>query len=200
MTTRAVIDRTKFNPNPTLPYNLRISDFEQAMSDIYDFFFDVNTLLSGKGLRRFDDMMRAANMSGMISDMVTATLARMSRSLVENQYFNGHPDLIKRGHYANDSVASGSEGIEIKSTVKSGGAVDTHGAREQWMCVFVYQVDTETEPASQRQPMKFTEVYLAYVVEADFRENPRGKLGTRTATLHRAGVKKLRANWIYKDV
>lgn len=200
MTTRAVIDRTKFNPNPTLPYNLRISDFEQAMSDIYDFFFDVNTLLSGKGLRRFDDMMRAANMSGMISDMVTATLARMSRSLVENQYFNGHPDLIKRGHYANDSVASGSEGIEIKSTVKSGGAVDTHGAREQWMCVFVYQVDTETEPASHRQPMKFTEVYLAYVEEADFRENPRGKLGTRTATLHREGVKKLRANWIYKDV
>lgn len=200
MTTRAVIDRTKFNPNATLPYNLRISDFEQAMSDIYDFFFDVNTLLSGKGLRRFDDMMRAANMSGMISDMVTATLARMSRSLVENQYFNGHPDLIKRGHYANDSVLSGSEGIEIKSTVKSGGAVDTHGAREQWMCVFVYQVDTETEPASQRQPMKFTEVYLAYVVEGDFRENPRGKLGTRTATLHREGVKKLRANWIYKDV
>lgn len=200
MTTRAVIDRTKFNPNPTLPYNLRIGDFEQAMADIYDFFFDVNTLLSSKGLRRFDDMMRAANMSGMISDMATATLGRMSRSLVENQHFNGHPDLLKRGHYANDSVASGSEGIEIKSTIKSGGAVDTHGAREQWMCVFVYQVDNETEPSSNRQPMKFTEVYLAYVVEDDFRKNGRGELGTRTATLHREGLKKLRANWIYRDL
>jgi hypothetical protein len=201
LTIRNTFDRTKFNREAILPYSLRLSDFEQAMQDIYDFFFDVNTLLSEKGLRRFDDMMRAANMSGMISDMATATLARMSRSLVENQYFNGHPDLLKRGHYANDSVASGSEGIEIKSTVKPGGAVDTHGARDQWMCVFVYQVDNETEPASQRRPMKFTEIYLAKVEEADFRKNKRsGELGTRTATLHKEGLKKLRENWIYKDV
>jgi hypothetical protein len=200
LTIRNTFDRTKFNPAATLPYNLRLSDFEQAMQDIYDFFYDVNTLLSSKGLRRFDDMMRPANMSGMISDMATATLARMSRSLVENQHFNGHPDLLKRGHYANDSVASGSEGIEIKSTVKAGGAVDTHGARDQWMCVFVYEVDTTTEPAANRRPMKFTEIYLAYVEEADFRKNGRGDLGTRTATLHKEGLKKLRANWIYKDL
>ncbi len=132
--------------------------------------------------------------------MATATLARMSRSLVENQQFNGHPDLLKRGHYANDSVVSGSEGIEIKSTVKAGGAVDTHGARDQWMCVFVYEVDNTTEPAIQRRPMKFKEIYLAHVVEADFRKNGRGELGTRTATLHKDGLKKLRANWIYKDL
>ena len=200
LTTRNTFDRTKFNPAATLPYNLRLSDFEQAMQDIYDFFYDVNTLLSSKGLRRFDDMMRPANMSGMISDMATATLARMSRSLVENRHFNGHPDLLKRGHYANDSVASGSEGIEIKSTVKAGGAVDTHGARDQWMCVFVYEIDSTTEPAAQRRPMKFTEIYLAYVEEVDFRSNGRGALGTRTATLHKEGLKKLRANWIYKDL
>jgi hypothetical protein len=200
LTIRNTFDRTKFNPAATLPYNLRLSDFEQAMQDIYDFFYDVNTLLSSKGLRRFDDMMRPANMSGMISDMATSTLARMSRSLVENQHFNGHPDLLKRGHYANDSVASGSEGIEIKSTVKAGGAVDTHGARDQWMCVFVYELDTTTEPAANRRPMKFTEIYLAYVEEADFRKNGRGDLGTRTATLHKEGLKKLRANWIYKDL
>jgi hypothetical protein len=45
--------------------------------------------------------------------------------------------------------------------------------------------------------MCFTEVYLAYVTEADFRKNSRGDLGTRTATLDRAGIKKLRANWVY---
>lgn len=48
-----------------------------------------------------------------------------------------------------------------------------------------------------RAPMRFIEVYLARVTEADFRKNPRGDLGTRTATLDRAGIQKLRANWVY---
>ena len=64
--------------------------------------------------------------------------------------------------------------------------------------VFVYDVDTKTEPATSRHPMTFTEVYLAGVTVDDFRKNPRGELGTRTATLHREGIRKLRANWIYR--
>jgi hypothetical protein len=66
------------------------------------------------------------------------------------------------------------------------------------MCVFVYATDHETEPAVDRAPMRFTEVYLAHVQLSDFRKNPRGELGTRTATLDRAGIQKLRANWIYR--
>jgi len=46
--------------------------------------------------------------------------------------------------------------------------------------------------------MTFIEVYLGKVAVADFRKNARGELGTRTATLHRAGIEKLRQNWIYK--
>ncbi|WP_218599151.1 hypothetical protein [Pollutimonas bauzanensis] len=198
MTVKAMINAAAFNQNIELPYDLRISDFKAAMEDVYDFFHDVNKLLSERGLQRLDDMMRPAAMSGTISDMITASLAKFSRALVENKHFNGHPDLIKRGQYANDSVASGEHGIEIKSTRKAGGAVDTHGAREQWMCVFVYTVDNQSEPASKRAPMQFSEVYLAYVTESDFRKNQRSELGTRTATLHREGIKKLRENWIYK--
>jgi hypothetical protein len=88
--------------------------------------------------------------------------------------------------------------VEIKTTRKAGGAVDTHGARDQWMCVFVYDVDTETEPAHDRCLLAFTEVYLGQVTVDDFRRNPRGELGTRTATLHKAGIQKLRTNWIYR--
>jgi len=33
----------------------------------------------------------------------------------------------------------------------------------------------------------------------DFRKNARGDLGTRTATLHKEGILKLRGNWIYKE-
>lgn len=67
------------------------------------------------------------------------------------------------------------------------------------MAVFVYNTDNATEPARERAPMGFTEIYLAQVSIADFRKNARGELGTRTATLHREGVLKLRENWIYKE-
>lgn len=194
---REIVDASKFNPGAVLPYQLRLPDFEIAMQDVYDFFFDVNGRLLEKGLHRLDDMLRPAAMSGLLSDMITASLARHARVLVENRHFNGHPDLIVQGVYANNSVKAGSDGVEIKSTRKPGGAVDTHGARDQWMCVFVYQTDHTTEPAVARAPMRFSEVYLAAVEKSDFRKNSRGELGTRTATLDRRGIQKLRANWLY---
>jgi len=195
---RNTVDSTKFNLSADLPYELRPQDFQMAMQDVYDFFFDVNSDLVRKGLQRLDDMLRPAIMSGVLSDMLTASLAKHSRTLTENKYFNGHPDLIVQGMYAGNAVKAATEGVEVKTTRKIGGAVDTHGARDQWMCVFVYDVDTETEPARDRRAMTFLEVYLGKVAVEDFRKNPRGELGTRTATLHRDGIKKLRENWLYK--
>jgi hypothetical protein len=191
-------DQTKFNPQAILPFELRLNDFAMAMQDVYDFFHDVNVGLVEKGLERLDDMVRPAIMSGLLSDMLTASLAKHSRTLTANCYFNGHPDLVVRGVYPDNCIKAGSEGVEVKTTRKEGGAVDTHGARNQWMCVFVYSVDNETEPARERKPMTFIEVYLGKVSVSDFRKNARGELGTRTATLHRAGIEKLRQNWIYK--
>lgn len=188
-----------FNPDAQYPYELRQLDFQLAMQDVYDFFFDVNSFLSAKGLQRLDDMLRQAITSGMLSDMLTASMAKHSRVLVQNQFFNGHPDLVVGGVYPNDMVKAGEQGVEIKTTLKRGGAVDTHGAREQWMCVFVYVVDGKTEPAIDRLPLTFTEVYLGHVTVEDFRRNPRGELGTRTATLDRNGILKLRQNWVYRD-
>lgn len=194
---RNTVDTTKFNKDARPPYELRPQDFQMAMQDVYDFFFDVNSHLSGKGLERLDDMLRPAIMSGLLSDMLTPSLAKHSRVLTENKYFNGHPDLIVQGVYPGNAVKAGAEGVEIKTTRKAGGAVDTHGAREQWMSVFVYTVDADSEPAMDRRPMTFTEVYLGQVTITDFRKNPRGELGTRTATLHKEGIKKLRNSWIY---
>lgn len=195
---RNAVDAGKFNTAARLPYELRLEDFRLAMQDVYDFFFDVNTGLVAKGLDRLDDMLRPAIMSGVLSDMLTASLAKHSRVLTVNNYFNGHPDLVVRGRYPNNAVKAGEHGIEIKTTRKAGGAVDTHGARNQWMCVFVYKVDNEAEPAVDRAPLSFTEVYLGEVTIDDFRKNPRGELGTRTATLHAEGIAKLRQNWIYR--
>ena len=193
-----MVDVTRFNPEAVLPFQLRPQDFQMAMQDVYDFFYDVNSHLARKGLQLMDEMLRPAIMSGVLSDMLTASLAKHARVLTENRYFNGHPDLIVQGVYPDNAVKAGAEGVEIKTTRRAGGAVDTHGARNQWMCVFVYDIDKDTEPAIDRRPMSFREVYLGHVVISDFRKNPRGELGTRTATLHKDGIQKLRENWIYR--
>jgi hypothetical protein len=198
MQVREKVHQSQFNREAAPPYSLRLDDFKIAMEDAYDFFFDVNTFFLERGLPRLDDLLRPANMSGLLSDMLTASIAKHSRTLAQNCYHNGHPDLLLQGRYPNNSAKAGEEGIEIKTTRKKGGAVDTHGGRNQWMCVFVYEVDGITEPAQDRRAMRFTEVYLSHVDVADFRKNARGELGTRTATLDRDGIKKLRANWIYK--
>lgn len=195
---RNSVDPSRLNQSAALPFELRLDDFRAAMQDVYDFFYDVNTSLVGKGLERLDDLLRPAIMSGVLSDMLTVSLAKHSRTLVVNQHFNGHPDLVVKGRYAGDAASSGEYGVEIKTTRKAGGAVDTHGARNQWMCVFVYEVDNETEPAIARRAMRFTEVYLGEVGVEDFRKNARGELGTRTATLHARGIAKLRQSWVYR--
>jgi hypothetical protein len=195
---RSQVDRGQFSAEPVLPFQLRPQDFELAMQDVYDFFYDVNVGLVDRGLERLDDMLRPANMSGLLSDMLTASLAKHSRVLTINCYHNGHPDLIVRGVYPGNYVKAGEQGVEIKATRKAGGGVDFHGPRDQWLCVFVYKIDNQTEPAIDRDSMMFTEVYLAHVTVDDFRRNERGELGTRTASLHRDGIARFRESWIYR--
>lgn len=84
-------------------------------------------------------------------------------------------------------------------TKKAGGAVDMHGGRPAWYCVFRYQADYETEPIIDRAPTRFTQIWLAQLEAADFRRNLRGALGTPTSTPHREGVQKLRSGLIYED-
>ena len=47
--------------------------------------------------------------------------------------------------------------------------------------------------------MGFSEIYLGQVTTDDFRRNARSELGTRTATLHAAGIAKLRQSWVYRQ-
>jgi hypothetical protein len=113
--TRNLVVSEGLNPTAELPYELRLEDFKPATHDVYDFFYDVNSNLAAKGLGRLDDTLRPAIMSGVLSDMLTASLAKHSRTLTENRYFNGHPDLIVKGKYANNSVKAGEHGDERPS-------------------------------------------------------------------------------------
>jgi hypothetical protein len=195
---RAQSDSTKFNPRASLPYELRLADFELAMQDVYDLLFDVNTAMVSRGLQRLEETVRPAIFSGILSDALTASVARHSRVLTENRFHNGHPDLIPQGRHANDAVKAGEHGVEVKAT-KGRGGVDTHGARNAWLCVFRWKMDDATQPVVHRAPTRIVEIVLAELTVDDFRRNPRGELGTRTASPNRAGLAKLRANWVYRE-
>ena len=197
-TVRVQPDSTKFNQQAALPYELRLADFELAMQDLYDLLFDINTAMVSRGLQRLEETVRPAIFSGILSDALTASVARHSRVLTENRFHNGHPDLIPQGRYPNNAVKAGEHGVEVKAT-KGKGGVDTHGARNAWLCVFRWQLDATTQPVVSRAPTRIVEIVLAELTVADFRRNPRGELGTRTASPNRAGLAKLRANWIYRD-
>lgn len=107
---RRTVFTDAFNPEASLPYELRIKDFELAMQDVYDFFHDVNSGLVHRGLGRLDDTLRPAMLSGLLSDMLTASIAKHARALATNGYFNGHPDLVLKGQHANDAVKAGEHG------------------------------------------------------------------------------------------
>src|SRR6478735_6392941 len=100
---RQEVHRDKLNQDAVLPYNLRLADFQMAMQDVYDFFFDVNSYLLKYDLQRLDDMLRPANLSGTLSDMITDALAKHSRTLTVNLHHNGHPDLIVNDRYPNNA-------------------------------------------------------------------------------------------------
>lgn len=197
---KATLDLDCFNADLPLPYNLRIDDFKVAMQDVYDFLHDTNDFLVNKGLSRLDDTLRPANMSGFLSDMLTDSLGKHSRSLARNKFHNGHPDLIVRGQHKNDAAQSAEQGVEIKTTRNQRAAVDFHGGRNQTLAIFVYRVDVQTEPAVKRAPLEFTGVFISTVLEADFRRYERGDLGTRTSSLKKEVRAKLLESWIYRKV
>lgn len=197
---KAEVDRAKFNPSATLPYSLRLTDFEAAMDDVYVLLYSMNDALQQRGLLRIEESVRGAVFSGLLSDVISEALAKHSLGLIRNQYpSNPHPDLLPVGRYPNDAAKSAEEGVEVKVTKKAGGGVDMHGARESWYAIFRYVADYETQPVIAREPTRFTDVWLVRLDEDDFRKNERGPLGTRTASPARQGLAKIRDSWIYHD-
>jgi hypothetical protein len=195
---RAAVDRTGFNASLALPYALRTDHVAVAMADIYELLATLNTTLVDRGLLRIEESVRGAIYSGLLSDLIAEAISTHAPGLITNNYPNGHPDLLPKGRYAENSCQSAEDGIEVKVTNKSSGAVDMHGARPGWYCIWHYIVDRDTEPAVDRAPTYFKTIWLARLDESHFRHNSRGPLGTRTATPDRAGIGHLRQNWLYR--
>jgi hypothetical protein len=196
---RARVDKKGFNSSLKLPYALRADVFGIVMEDIYDLLHNINGGLVGRSLLPLESSVRGAIYSGLLSDLTSEALASHAVGLVKNTHSNGHPDLLPAGRYKKDGAQSAPQGVEVKVTKNKNGAVDMHSDRGAWYCVFTYVADYTTEPVVDREPTRFTNIWLARLGAKDFRKNDRGPRGTRTATPNKKGLEKLRANWLYRS-
>jgi hypothetical protein len=189
-----------FNPHVELPYGLRSAEVRAGIEDIYDFLYNVNRFLTGKGWHRLEETLSGAAFSGMMSELVVQSMATQSASLVRNARHNGRPDLLPRGIYEGDAVLVGSEGIEVKASRYASGW-QGHNAETGWVMVFQYEIDLISRTVEEREPTKLVRVLIAKLGSADWSESGRGPGSRRTptASILRSGMEKLLRNPVYLD-
>jgi hypothetical protein len=188
-----------FNANAKLPYGLTVTEVRKAMEGVYDFLHDLNGFLVSRGYERLEEIILGNSLSGFISELVVKSLGACSRTLARNGKIGGHPDLIPRGKYPDDTVLRADEGIEVKTSIQSGGW-QGHNPERSWIMVVQYAVDVTTEPVEDSRPSEILKVMCALLEESDWSFS--GRVGasrrTPTASILKSGTAKLQANAVYE--
>lgn len=188
-----------FRADAKLPFGLRVREVAQALEQVYDFLHDLNAFLVDRGYDRLEETILSNSLSGFISELVVRNLGRSSKTLARNAKIGGHPDLIPRGEYADDAVLHASRGIEVKTSIQSGGW-QGHNPERSWVMVVQYSVDVSTMPVEERRPIEILKVMVAELEESDWSFS--GRVGasrrTPTASILKTGTVKLHANAIYE--
>ncbi|HXA54389.1 MAG TPA: hypothetical protein VNV37_05880 [Solirubrobacteraceae bacterium] len=188
-----------FRENAELPFGLRIAEVRQALEQVYDFLHDLNVFLVGRGYDRLEETILGNSLSGFISELVVRNLGRASETLARNTKIGGHPDLIPRGEYPCDAVLHAPLGVEVKTSIQSGGW-QGHNPERSWIMVVQYSVDVSTKPVEERRPIEVLKVMAAQLVESDWSFSGRAGTSRRTptASILKTGTAKLHANAVYE--
>ncbi len=195
------IDESQFNPHCVLPYGLETAHVYRAMQDFIDFLGFVNQQLNTKSIPRLESLLMPANFSSIVGEFMNMTIPRYCDSLVKNRYHNGHPDLIPRGVYEDDSVQHAGEGIEIKGSRHASGW-QGHNAEAVWLMVFHFDSNTanDTKLEIGPKPFRFMGVYAARLELQDWSFSGRSATSRRTitASVTQSGAAKMKNNWVYR--
>ena len=191
-----------FNPRCVLPFGLTIAAVKSAMDGFCDFLAQINTQMAGNKMPRFESVIMQANFSSIVGEFCKAGIPRACTTLVANKYHNGHPDLIPKGMFPNDSVKHAAYGIEIKGSRYRKGW-QGHNAEACWLMVFVFASSRPPDVSEGIPPIPFAfvEVFGAQLNEADwlFAGRNKGSKRTITASVLPSGYRKMTDNWIYRD-
>jgi len=195
------VDPAGFNPQCTLPYGLTVEHVHKTMEDFTDLLGFINQQLHSRGVARLESFIMPANFSSLVSEFMNITLPKYCITLVKNQYHNGHPDLIPAGRYPQNAVQHSTEGIEIKGSRHAAGW-QGHNPEAVWLMVFYFDSNTSNNAKAgiAPKPFCFKGVYAAKLSKRDWAFSGRSETSRRTitASVTASGVKKMKANWIYK--
>ena len=142
-----------------------------------------------------------ANFSSMVGEFMAAAIPKYCKTVARNTYHNGHPDILPKGLYPEDSIQHGPEGIEIKASRHTSGW-QGHNPEDVWLLVFVFDSNTSRDAGRgiAPRPFRFVKVLGALLTRKDWAFSGRSETSRRTitASVTRTGYAKMEANWIYR--
>ncbi len=195
------VDAKHFNQAAQLPYGLTVDHVRSSMNSFLDFIGFINDQLATRSIQPLEAMLMPANFSSMVGEFATSAIPQHCKTLVKNQYHNGHPDLLPAGKYPKNACQYGHEGIEIKGSRYLKGW-QGHNAEESFLMVFCYESGRPTDELKNiaPKPFKFLLVCGAKLEESDWTFAGRSETSRRTitATINASGYNKMIRNWIYK--
>lgn len=190
-----------FNPRAEIPYGLTTDHLRAGMREFLDFLGFINEQLHTKQIPRLEAFLMPANFSSMVGEFMNASIPKYCRTIVKNGYHNGHPDILPRGRFPNDSAQHAAEGIEVKASRHENGW-QGHNAENGWLMVFVFDSNTARDAALglQPKPFRFIKVVGAELISTDWNFSGRSETSRRTitASVNRSGFDKMETNWIYR--
>ncbi len=190
-----------FNSGCILPYGLTTQHIHQAMDDFLDFLGFINQQLHTKDIPRLETFLMPANFSSIVGEFMNMSIPKYCSNLVKNRYHNGHPDLIPKGMFSDDSVQYASKGIEVKGSRHKSGW-QGHNPESVWLMVFYFDSNTSNDKRKgiEPKPFHFKGVYAAKLEKGDWNFSGRSTTSRRTitASVNRSGVEKMKANWVYE--
>lgn len=196
------VQRAWLNPACHLPYGLEADAVWQAMRDFVEFLGFINQQLFSKGFPRLESFLMPASFSSLVGEFMNITIPTYCQTLAKNRFHNGHPDLVPRGLFQDDSVQFSHEGVEIKGSRHSGGW-QGHNPEAVWLMVFHFESNTANDAMKNVGPrrFRFRAVYAARLEEADWNFSGRSATSRRTitASVNQRGVARMKANWVYVD-
>jgi hypothetical protein len=191
------LDGSCFNANSNLPHGLTTEEVAKAMEDFVDFIASINQALVSKDLPRLESVAMPANFSSLVGEFMHRQIPEYSSGLVQNQYHNGHPDMVPTGMYSGDSVQYGDHGIEVKASRYRSGW-QGHNVEQCWLMVFHYDSNSPNDEEPIR-PFKFKGVFVAELEEDDWSYSGRDADSRRTitASVLASGRDKMLDNYVY---
>ena len=196
------VDANSFSPNCILPYGLTIEHIRKAMTAFTELLGFINEQLLTKGMPRLESFLMPASFSSLVGEFMNLTIPQHCAGLVKNKYHNGHPDLIPKGLFPGDAVQYAHEGLEVKGSRHAGGW-QGHNPEAVWLMVFQFDSNTsnDTNRGVEPRPFCFKGVYAATLELEDWSFSGRSETSRRTitASVNENGVRKMRANWVYKS-